>query len=115
MTSSGNVINLEGEYEQVEDSQEMITRRVKEHDKVACPKFPTVINLKQWHNQLVRNVVLASGRTDHAEVEWMNAVLASGSKFEDFAASGGVRFATLDLKLHAAVTQCIKEGKDFGC
>ena len=110
MTSGGNVIKLEGEYEQVEDAQEMITRRVKEHDKVSCPKFPTAVNLKVWHNQLVRNVILASGRTDHAEVEWLNAVLSAGSKFEDFATSGGARFATLDLKLHAAVTQCIKEG-----
>ena len=82
----------------------------KSRTRVIVPKFPTITNLKQWHVQLVRNVVLASGRTDHAEVQWMNAVMAVNSKFEDFADCGGARFATLDIKLHAALTQIIKDG-----
>ena len=40
----------------------------------------------------------------------MGAVLANNSKFEDFANSGGARFATLDIKLHAAKTQVINDG-----
>ena len=36
--------------------------------------------------------------------------MKEGSKFDDFADSGGARFATLDIKLHAALTQVIKDG-----
>ena len=40
-------------------------------DKVTAPNFPAITNLRQWHNQLARNLVLASGRTDGAEVKWL--------------------------------------------
>ena len=110
MTASGDTVKLEGEYEEIVGATETVTRRVKEQDKVVAPKFPTVNNIKQWHNQMARNLVLASGRTDGAEVPWWNEIMKSGSKFEDFANSGDPRFATLDLKVHAALTQCIREG-----
>ena len=69
-----------------------------------------ISNLKQWHNQLARNLVLASGRTDGQEVEWLNMVLADGAKFDLFESSGEARFATLDIKLHSALMVCITEG-----
>ena len=109
-TTNGEVIKLEGEYEQVVGGDEIITRRVKEADKVLVPKFPSITNLKQWHNQLARNLVLASGRTDGQEVAWLNMVLADGAKIDLFELSGEARFATLDIKLHSALTVCIKEG-----
>ena len=110
MTANGQVIKLEGEYEQLTDSNESITRRIKEMDRVTVPKFPTLASLKQWHSQLIRNLVLASGRTDHVELRWLDEILKVGAKFEDFHNSGGARFATLDIKLHCAMTQVIKDG-----
>ena len=74
MTANGQVIKLEGEYEQLTDSHESITRCIKEMDRVTVPKFPTLANLKQWHSQLIRNLVLASGRTDHAELKWLDEI-----------------------------------------
>jgi hypothetical protein len=103
-------VKLEGEYEEVVGETETVTRRIKEADKVACPKFPSVTNVRAWHTQLTRNLVLASGRTDGAEVAWLNVVLDKGSTFESLSNSGEARFATLDLKLHNAVSACIKEG-----
>ena len=108
--ASCQTVKLEGEYEEVVGETETVTRKVKEQDKVLAPKFPTISNLRQWHVQLARNLMVASGRTDGAEVEWLNEVLKDGSKFEDFYSSGAARFATLDIKLHAALTAVVKEG-----
>ena len=58
----------------------------------------------------MRNLVLASGRTDGLEVKWLNEVYTGGSQFEDFNSWGDARFATLDIKLHSAITAIIKEG-----
>ena len=52
VTAGGGVIRLEGEYEQVVGSIEKMARRIKELEKVAVPKFPTITNIRQWHNQL---------------------------------------------------------------
>ena len=109
--ADGRVIKLDGEVEEVSDHIETITRRVKEQDKVIVLKFPAVTNIKQWHNQLARNLVLASGRTDAREVAWIiNEVVRPGSRLEGFASSGDARFLTLDTKLHMAATAVIKEG-----
>ena len=110
MTANGQTIKLEGEYEEVVGPTEIVTRRIKEQDKVIGPKFPTINTLRPFHNQIGRNLVLASGRTDGAEVKWWNEILQEGSKFEDFANTGDPRHATLDLKLHCTLNQCIKEG-----
>ena len=53
---------------------------------------------------------MAGGRADGAENAWWSEILRDGSKFEDFHDSGGARYATLDLKLHKALTACIKQG-----
>ena len=110
VTANGETLKLEGEYEEIVGASETVTRRVKEQDKITIPKFPTVNNIKQFHNQVARNLVLASGRTDGAEVKWWNEVMKDGAKFNDFADSGDPRFATLDLKLHCALTQCVRDG-----
>ena len=39
-----------------------------------------------------------------------NKIIQDGAKFDNFDSSGDPRFATLDLKLHCALTQCIREG-----
>ena len=43
---------------------------------------------------------------------YINEVLKPGAKFDDFASTGEARFATLDVKLHMAVTAVIKEGSN---
>ena len=109
-TSDGRVIKLDGEYEEISGETEIITRKVKENDKVIVPKFPSVTNIRQWQNGLARQLVLAGGRVDGKEVSWINEILWAGSRFDDFASSGDARYATLDIKLHMAVTAVIKEG-----
>ena len=110
MTATGQTVKLDGEYEEIVGAKETITRRVKEHDKVVAPKFPTINNIKQFHNQMARNIVLASGRTDGAEVAWWNEIMREGIKMDDLADSGDPRFATLDLKIHCCLTQSIRDG-----
>ena len=109
-TTTGEVIKLEGEYEHYSGGGETVTRRIKEQDKVTAPKFPSITQTRNWHNTVGRNLMLASGRADGAEVLWWNKVMEDGAKFEDFADSGGARFAILDLKLHQCLTAVIKEG-----
>jgi hypothetical protein len=99
-----------GDYEEITGESETITRRVRELEKVTVPKFPTVTNVRQWHNGVARGLVLAGGRTDHKEIQWINEVLKTGAKVGDFASSGEPRFATLDIKLYAAVLAVIKDG-----
>ena len=84
-TTTGQVIKLEGEYEQFTSGGETVTRKVKEQDVVKSPKFPSITNLRQWHNTQARFLILAGGRADGAEAVWWNAILADGSKFDDFA------------------------------
>ena len=108
--ADGKVVKLDGEFEEITGETEVTTRRVKERGKVLAPKFPTVVNIKQWHNQLARNLVLASGRADGQKVKWLNEVYQTGAKFEGLNSSGDARFATLDIKLHSARTAMIKEG-----
>ena len=100
----------DGDYEEVSGGTETITRRVEELEKVSVLKFPTVPNVRQWHNGVARRLVLASGRTDQREIQWINEVLKAGAKMEDFADSGEPRFATLDIKLYAAVLAVIRDG-----
>ena len=109
-TASGQPVKLAGEFEEHASGNEVITRRVKEQDKVVSPKFPGHGHVKQWHNQQGRNLVLAGGHSDEAEVGWWNEILREGSKFEDFAVESDPRFTTLSLKLTASLVQCIKEG-----
>ena len=54
--------------------------------------------------------MLASGRTDGQEVRCLSEVYKSGAKFEEVNSSGDARFATLDIKLHGAMTAIISEG-----
>ena len=64
--ADGRVIKLDGEFE-ITGQAETITRRVKEAGQILVPKFPSVTNIKQWHNSLARGLELASGRTDGQE------------------------------------------------
>ena len=110
MTANGTTIKLEGEYEEHTSGGETITRKIKMQDKVLSPKFPSITNTKAWHNKQGRNLVLASGRADGLEAIWWNEILREGAKFEDFADSGGARYAILDLMLHASLTTIINDG-----
>ena len=53
---------------------------------------------------------MASGRSDSDILTWWNAILADGSKFEDFADTGDPRYATVDIKLTSSLTACVREG-----
>ena len=110
MTANGQTVKLDGEYEEMVGAKETINRRAKEHEKVVAPKFPTINNIKQFHNQMARNIVLASGRMDGAEVAWWKEIRREGVKMDDLADSGDPRYATLDLKIHCCLTQCVRDG-----
>ena len=47
---------------------------------------------------------------DSKEIQRINEVFKTGAKVEDFANSGEPRFATLDIKLYAAVLSVIRDG-----
>ena len=62
---TSSAFDADGDFEEITDGSETVTRRIKEHKKIVVPEFPAVTNVRQWHNGVARGLVLASGRTDH--------------------------------------------------
>ena len=59
-TANGEILKLDGEFEEMTSGGETVTRKIKEHDKVVSPNFPSITNVNAWHNQQARNLVLTS-------------------------------------------------------
>ncbi len=87
---------------------EEVALKTKEADKLTAPAYPTITNLMGWQSNLGVALVQASGvRNVEKVIFWISSVWAKGSKFEDFAESGGAEFVTLDIKLSMAMTSTI--------
>ena len=72
------------------------------------PDFPDVTNFATWRNELICEVVNASGRTDPA-FKWISEI--STRSFEDLNDSG--EFVSLDLKLAQTIVK--KLPRDLNC
>ena len=82
--------------------------RKNESEKITLPPFPTITNLRSWRHEVGKILAAASGNNDTREVAWANEVLDEKHTFEALADSGEPRFRTLDLRLSAALTACVR-------
>ena len=106
---NGKVVNrnLVGT-EVVQGTSEVIVRKVNEADKVVVPKFPKIVNIKQWRIGVCRGLCTASGRIDSLEIYWFMEATDGTKTFEQLSDSGEPRYQTLDQKLAVALLAIIK-------
>ncbi len=71
------------------------------------PKFPSMANRMVW--RVARAIVSASSQADCAEAGWFGDSFKEGVAFDALADSGGDRFASLDIKLSAALSAMVRE------
>ena len=96
-----------------DEDEEIVTSysiKRREADKVTVPALPGVNQLIYWRASVARNLQAASGRTDDSPTEWLLEAEKKGVTFDDMAKCKE-EFMTLDNKLCAALSNCIKNGK----
>jgi hypothetical protein len=82
--------------------------RKPESEKISLPPVPSITSLRSWRQEVGKLLVAASPRNDTREIKWLHEVLQDGQTFAALADSGEARFHSLDLRLSAALSNCIR-------
>ena len=69
-TPRGDAVNVE--HGAILDPTRLLMMGMGAGNKLQVPKWPHVAQLPQWLIQLGKNLVAAGGKTDTAEVAWLN-------------------------------------------
>eukprot|EP00435_Cladocopium_sp_Y103_P018308 s2538_g4.t1 len=82
----------------------------KEQDTLKVQPWPQVQKLGIWRMDLLRNVIIASGDTDHQPwIDWLQEAFDPENILVELSVSDP-RFGPIDMKLFAALTSVIAQG-----